>query len=61
MRKSSAIRAAMRLREWCRGRQGCLRCMFYDKDGYVCSLRHSIPAAWPAMSFDDEVRKDATD
>lgn len=64
MRKSSAIRAAMRLRKWCRNQpKSCEGCVF--RQGNVvkhCVLAAKHPVNWPAMSFDDkEDGEDATD
>lgn len=54
MRKSSAIRAAMRLRKWCIGRNcNAGACVFCDSRG-TCMLLGYVPALWPAMSFEDE-------
>lgn len=62
MRKSSAIRAAMRLRKWCKGRSCSVdACIFCDKD-CGCVLYECIPSGWPIMSFyDKEEVRDATD
>lgn len=60
MRKSSAIRAAMRLRKWCTGRP-CRGCPFLDKDSCLCFFGTEVqPFRWPAMSFDDDCNKIAT-
>lgn len=54
MRKSSAIRAAMRLRKWCRGRK-CKYCLFFDSAEYLCIIgQERTPSKWPVMSFDDK-------
>lgn len=64
MRKSSAIRAAMRLRKWCNGRAcSAGTCVFCSKDG-ACRLFETVPALWPAMSFEGLMEmedEDATD
>ena len=64
MRKSSAIRAAMRLRKWCKGRQ-CKYCPFFDSAEYTCIIgQERTPSKWPVMSFEDLMEredKDATD
>ena len=61
MRKSRAIRAAMVLRKWCKN-HNCNDCVFHRDygEGLYCQLL-DIPSEWVAMSFDDEVNKDATD
>lgn len=58
MRKSSAIRAAMRLRKWCKGRR-CDNCPLSGET--ICNLTY-LPKTWPVMSFEDkEDDKNASD
>ena len=62
MRKSSAIRAAMRLRKWCLRRQGCAGCPFLGRYFGVCVIGTGTePSGWPIMSFDDDCNMIATE